>query len=185
MPSNEENMPDAPIVYGAGWGGDTHRTLTCPSGAIARVHKPGVDKLIHAGVVDDVDFLSSMVQTKHIDRVKGKGKRPSAPLTDGPSAEEIGLNALRKPGMLAKMTELMDKVAVAMVVDPPLRRPIVVDEQGVPVLDENEKEIPLPYDEREPQWTYTDTVDFMDKAHILAYTVGKVSELERFRQQSK
>jgi hypothetical protein len=84
---------------------------------------------------------------------------------------------MQNPETLAKMTVLMDKVAVVMVVDPPLLRPVKLDDDG--------KEVPLPYEERVKGRVYTDTVAFTDRAHILAYTVGKVSELERFRQQSE
>lgn len=182
---NTEEVPDT-IEYGQGWGGEPTRKLVFPSGAVALVHLPGIDKLVLAGVADDIDFLQSIVQDKHIDRVKGKGGHNKKAAAEAAELEEkVGLDIMKKPGNLARLTEIMDRIAEVMVITPKLTRPVERDESGVPVLTDDGKEIPLKWGDRDKTATYTDTVKFEDRTHLLTYTVGKVADLEPFRQEGE
>lgn len=190
MPSTESNEHVSPtgVAYGAGWGNSTERQLLCPSGAVALVKAPGIDKLIEARVVEHFDFLQGIVQDKHIDRVKGKKPQDHKKKADVASDEQetaVALKLMKEPATLARLTGIMDRVAEVMVVNPPLTRPVKRDEEGEPILNENGTEIPLKWADRDATCMYTDTVDFADKAHILTYTVGKVANLKQFRGESE
>jgi hypothetical protein len=45
--------------------------LTVPSGQLCQVRRPGVEGLVKAGVLNDMDSLSAIVDNKHIKRAKG------------------------------------------------------------------------------------------------------------------
>lgn len=159
-----------PTNYGHTWGGPSTHELEVPSGSTVLVKRPGVDRLLEAGVIEDVDSLTPFVEQKHVKRVK-QGKKVTV-TEDRPADDATMLKLMADKVTREKMIALMDKVVEHMVIEPVVRRP--VDDQGNFLSDE----------ERIDGFVYTDTIDFMDKAHILKYAVGNPASMERFREQA-
>lgn len=147
--------------------------LECPSGQLCQVRPPGVESLITAGVLENVDTLTSMVDEKHLKRVTGKNKS-SKPKNTFTNAEgqlmQLDTDSLMKdPGNLVRVFTLVDKVVEHMVLQPKVKRPI--DSKGNEIT------------EREEGVVYTDQIEMGDKMYIFQHSVGGSADLESFRQQ--
>lgn len=157
------------------WGAPKLQDLEVPSGQLCQVKPPGVEQLIHAGVLENVDTLTSLIDKKHIKRVQGKtpaAKKSDDDVTlpDGSIMSKASL--LQDKDNLVKVFGLVDKVAVAMVVQP----------QVLPVPDDPTLRVPLDELAKNGQ-VYTDQIDMMDKMYIFQYAVGGGTDLEQFREQ--
>lgn len=157
-PTNSE------VEYGVGWGGSPVEDLTVPSGVVCLVKKPDPMILVEAGVQDEVDILTSFVQEKHVTRVKG-GKRVKV-VEEAPASDAELAKLMTNPETRGKLKELMDRIALAIVVKPQL----------FPNVD---------LEERVEGRVYLDTIDFLDKAAIMKHAVGDAKALERFRNQNQ
>ncbi len=92
------------------WGGEVHHDLTVPSGQLCLCKRPGVQGLIKAGLIDDLDALTSLVDQKHVSRVKGK--------------PTVNTQALMKdPQSIMRVLELADRVVAHVVVEPSVQLP--------------------------------------------------------------
>lgn len=152
------------VQYGQGWGGSPVQDLTVPSGVVCLVKKPDPMIFVEAGALDEVDVLTSFVQEKHVTRVQ-KGKKVRV-VEETPADDKELLKLMADPETRAKLKDLMDRVAVTIVVKP----------QIFPNVD---------LEDRVEGRVYVDTIDFLDKAAILRYAVGDPAALERFRQQNQ
>jgi hypothetical protein len=149
-------MPDQVNKYVAtAWGNrqENLTDLTCPSGQVCQVRRPGVEGLVELGVLDNVDSLTSIVHTDHIKRVQG-----------GEAAVDV--QALAKdPKALKNVLNTMNDIVVAVVVQPALSH------------------IPGKGEERQENVIYTDMVALEDKTFIMQYAIGGSSDLEKFRKE--
>lgn len=152
------------------WGGNAlFQDLTTPSGQTCQVRLPGVQRLMAAGILEDADTLSTMVDKKHIKRVAGKQQ------VDGDSL-------LKDPKNLVSVLRTVDKVVAHMVVQPTVKRPIIlVPDPNVPgdVMIER----PLPEEDRDPKVVYTDDIDMTDRMYIFQFAVGGTTDVEQFRSK--
>lgn len=130
--------------------------LTVPSGQLCLVRRPGLEGLMKAGVLHNVDSLSQIVNEKHLSRVKGKGSAPEQ--------AEINMSSLMDdPEGMAEVTHVIDKIVCHCVVKPEIHmtpNDVTRRQQGV---------------------VYADMVDLVDKMFIFNYVVGGTRDLESFR----
>lgn len=167
-PGISADDPYAPSVWGQSLGTLGAEDIVCPSGQLALVKRPGVEGLITAGVLHDVDSLTGLVDSKHVRRVKGK--------------PEVDVKSLMKDGeQLVKVLDVIDHVIVHIVIKPTISPIWEQDEDG--------KETPLSPEKieegRKKGLIYVDQVDITDKMFLFNYAVGGTRGLERFRQQSE
>lgn len=157
------------------WGSKTHEyELEVPSGQVCLIKKVDPQQLVAMGVIDQVDVLTKLVDTKHVKRVKGKPQ--STP-------NKVDVAALSKnPQAIVDILALSDKVVEAVILKPNVKRPIVRDEHGQPKFF-NGKEIPLPYEDRVEGQIYTDMIDSMDRMFIFQRAVGGDIDLATFRRE--
>lgn len=154
------------------WGQLTLEDLVVPSGQLCQVRPAGVQTLMAAGVIENVDTLTTLVDEKHIKRVKPNVKSGNPAVKNAAEDVEIDTESIMKnPEQLQKMFSLVDKVVLHMVVQPTI----------LPAVDENGK--PIPYSERQEGVGYLDMVDMMDKMFIFQYAVGGSPDLESFRER--
>lgn len=156
--------------------------LECPSGQLCLVKKPDPQQLVTMGIIDKVDVLSKLVDTKHVKRVKGKPSSSPVPVDTKAISEN--------PKLAMEILVLADKVVEAVVLEPIVKRPVVRDESGHPKVVKKmvegeliEVEIPLPWADREDGQVYTDMIDFMDRMYIFQHAVGGNVDLASFRKQ--
>ena len=165
------------------WGAPKLVDLEVPSGQLCQVHPPGVEQLIAAGVLENVDTLTSLIDKKHIKRVQGKAlpgsaaARKAAPVDNDDIAMPDGsvvskASLLQDQNNLVKVFGLVDRITVVMVVQP----------QVLPVPEDPALRVPMA-ELIENGQVYTDMIDMMDKMYIFQYAVGGGTDLEQFRQQ--
>lgn len=127
--------------------------LTVPSGQTCLVRRPGLEGLIKAGVLRNIDSLSAIVGEEHIKKTK-KGK---------PSQVNVD-SVMKDPKALEDILHTVDKVVCHCVVKPEVfmtPNDITRRKQGV---------------------VYADMIDIMDKMHIFNFVVGGTRDLESFRE---
>lgn len=164
----------APQVWGSTPGTTELTPITVPSGQRALVRRPGMEGLIGAGVLMEVDNLTALVDRKHVKRIKS-----------GQSiTEEIDTASLMSdPGELTKIMRIVDRTLPYIVVRPEVRLHFTELEDGTIQ--------PFTADEREQQrasgftGVYTDQIDIEDRMFLFSFGVGGSSDLERFRRESE
>lgn len=113
----------APTTWGGG--GNAPHDLTVPSGQVCLVRRPGLDALMAEGLLGDLDSLTQIVNSKHIERVNGKDSVNAASmLKDAKSVENV--------------LHLVNKVVCATVIQPPVFMPpndVTLRKQGVVYAD--------------------------------------------------
>ena len=156
------------------WGAEVTMDLEVPSGQLCLVRRPGISGLIKMGILDSLDSLTGLVQSEHLDRVAtAEGRKITS--------EDIAALSSNKD-KLVQAVDLADKVIEYVVLQPDVKRPVVRDAKGNPVLTDG-KEQPLADEDRVPGTVYTDNIDIMDKMYIFQFVVGGVSDLETFRKE--
>ena len=105
MPTYEGNNDR----YTASVWGAANEDLQMPSGQLALVRKPGVEQLIAAGIINDLDSLSAIAQGL-IDKADGKSVA---------KPEDV----LNNPERLTSMLHLIDRVVCHTVVKPTVLMP--------------------------------------------------------------
>lgn len=131
-----------------------------PSGNVALVKRPGLDKLLAMNLIPD--SLTPLA----LDAVnKGKGKKPSL------NPEDM----IRDPKAVQEVFQTFDRICAAVVVEPEVRWHMVEVEDGE--LQE------IPESERDEDVLYTDEVDAQDKMFIFQFVVGGTRDLEKFRRK--
>jgi hypothetical protein len=161
MPSSEDNKY-APTA----WNLDPYIDLTFPSGQLAQVRRPGVPQLIDAGVLDSADTLGSLVDQKHLKRVKGQQQIDPASL-------------MKDSANLITVMQLVDKVTAYMVIQP------AVAEIWVEEMNDEGKKIrrKIRDDERDPNVVYCDVIGIEDRMFLFQYAVGGSTDLATFRER--
>lgn len=144
----DKYAPNAWLASGVGQMED----LTVPSGQTCLVRRPGLEGLIKAGVLRNVDNLSAIVNERHVKKSK-KGAQSSV------NVDSI----LQDPQALESIMHTVDKAVCYCVVKPEIvmaPNDITLREQGV---------------------VYTDMIDIEDKMFIFNFVVGGTRDLETFR----
>jgi hypothetical protein len=149
-----------------------------PSGNIAKIKRPGMEKLLAAGVMPDSLTPIAMDAVKKAQ----SGGRPNK--ADEQAEQEMLEKIMGDQNEMAKMFATFDKVTAMCVVEPRVRLHTYTQDDvltnGIPA---NQVGMEIPEDERSDDILYTDEVDMDDKTFIFQYVVGGTADLESFRQQ--
>lgn len=149
-PADDKYAPNTWLAGGVG----SLEDVTVPSGQLCLLRRPGLEGLIKAGVLHNVDSLTAIVEEKHIKRVKGR-----------PGGEIDAASLLNDPKALEDVTHVIDKIVCHVVVKPEIHR------------------TPDDRTRRVPGVIYADMVELTDKMFIFNYAVGGTRDLEQFRGQ--
>ena len=104
LTSGGDDARYAPTTWGTA-PGTFLEDLVVPSGQLCQVRRPGVEGLIKAGVLHDIDSLTAMVEDKHVKRAKGQ--------------PQIDVDSVMKdPGALDNILHVTDRVVCYVVVQP-------------------------------------------------------------------
>lgn len=124
-----------------------------PSGQLCLVRRPGLQGLMQAGVLRNIDSLSALVSDKHLKKT-AKGKK-----SDQVNVESI----MKDTKALNDILHTVDKVVCHCVVKPEVH--------------------PTPNDvtTRKPGVVYADMIDINDKMYLFNFVVGGTRDLETFR----
>jgi hypothetical protein len=150
------------------------------------VRRPDPMMMVNAGLLDEFDSLTSLVGL-HIEEVEGKTSQQAQ--QDQLKAFASNISAIRDG------VRLMDQLVCAVVVEPEVRRPYLIetDSDGKLKRDPNGNyvyatnpiggEIALLDAERNPDIVYTDEIPDINKTFIMNYAVGGTQDLEAFRKE--
>lgn len=150
------------------WSTEVFIDLEVPSGQLCQVRRPGVEGLVRMGLLDKMDSITSMIDDKHLKRVKGEK------VIDAKSL-------MSDPGAIVKAMESIDKIVEYVIVQPQVVRPVRVDSDD----DGSTTEVQLSEDELVPGVLYTSMIDIQDKMFIYQYAVGGSKDLEKFRKSTE
>lgn len=135
------------------WGG-TGTDLSMPSGQLAYVRKPGIEQLIAAGIINDLDSLSGIV-----DGLITKAEGGVPPKVD---VEKI----MSDSSQMDAMFHLIDRVVCHTVIKPEVH------------MTPNDRT------SRKPGVIYCDMIDIEDRLFIFNYVTGGVTSVAAFREES-
>jgi hypothetical protein len=146
----------APQAWGAT---GLYEDLTFPSGQLALVRRPGLQGLMTAGVLHQMDTLTPLIQ-QHKDKANGKKSSKAA-------EQQLMQQILGDEKKLEELMHLLDRVTVHCVVKPEIEM------------------TPNDVTSRVPGVIYADMVDLEDKLFLFNYAVGGSRDLQRFRGESE
>lgn len=153
QPQEDPTSKYAPNAWLSGGVGGLE-DVTVPSGQTCLVRRPGMEGLMKAGVLHNVDSLSQVVNEKHLKRVAGKAEE----------APDIDMSSLMKDDEgMAEVLNVVDKVICYVVVKPEVHR----------TPDDSTR--------RQPGVVYADMIDLVDKMALFNFAVGGTREMESFR----
>src|SRR5688500_7850395 len=136
--------------------------LTLKSGQTCRARKIGMEGLLQAGLIGESDTLLSLVDEKHVRKIRGaRGK------ADGLELDTSSL--VKDPRGMAALIEMTDKTIPLIVVSPTVR------------LNKDANGNVIPLDKREPGIVYTDQIGMLDKFDLFAWAEGDMGHLSTFR----
>lgn len=110
--------------YGLGRSAGKTRELNLPSGEVCLVRNVSIEELMELGILDDMDSLSGIVQTEHIDRVAGKTKAQTLAESlagldaSSPEGRAALLEIVKDKERWTKLIAFVNKVALRAVVEP-------------------------------------------------------------------
>lgn len=147
------------------------RELLLPSGEVCLVKRPGMEKLLEAGIMPDSLTPLAMDAIKSGD----SGGKP-----DSEAEQKILEEMLKDQNTMADMFVTFDKVTAMCVLQPTCRL------HFTEVEDANGKKVrrDIPEEDRDEDVLYTDEVDPEDKSFIFQFVVGGTDDLATFRQES-
>lgn len=144
--------PYAPTVWGSEESSGALVDLELPSGQLCLAQRPGPEGLMTAGLLDDLDMISTVLPKI----MGGKGK-------SGKAATPNLSHMVKNSAALGEMIKLVDRVAVFVVV-----KPVITPEPEDPA-------------DRERGKIYPSSIDLNDKMFLFNWAVGGTRDLATFR----
>lgn len=164
------------------WGQPNTFDYKTPSGQICLMRQLDVEDLIELDVLSEIDRLSSLVNSEHIEPAQSGRRVPQDHKPKKLTAAQLEAeqrDAFRKITSnkkdFAVLTWVMDGVVAAAVIQPALTRSY----QGV-----KDDYVKIPYEDRETGLVYTDSVPFADRMQIFTQAIGSMDNLATFREGS-
>lgn len=143
------------------WGnGGAYQDLVVPSGQLCLVRKPGVEGLIQAGVLNDMDLMTTLVGKEHIERMKKGLPQPPGPV-------KVNVDTImEKPELIERFFHVLDRVLCYVVVKPEI------------IMSPSDRT------SRKQGVIYSDMVDMEDKLAIMKHAMSGQQAMLSFRQES-
>jgi len=163
------------------------REFTTSSGAKCLLRELDMEDLVELDIVDQIDSLTALVQTEHIERVSGKKskrERERAAIASAEAERKSMLGLMRDKNRFRQITELLDKVVMRCVISPALLDPYIVDPNNVSAENPTGRRKLLP-EERDARGHYVDLVPMRDKMGIFGEVFQSMEGLEKFREESE
>lgn len=163
-------------VWGSTAPEGSEEELTLPSGQTCRAKKVTVTSMIEAGILNNADSLTAMVD-QYTRTVKGGKVADGTPVVDN--------KILGDSKALKMMIEMADRSLPAIVVSPPVT--LHFSERTVGKTTVTKK---LTEEERDklraatPGLIFTDQIDLEDKMELFEWGVGGLKAFSSFRQGS-
>lgn len=164
-----------------------HREYTTSSGSKCLIRDLDLEDVVELGLLDEMDSLTAIVQTDHLDRVQ-KGAKPQDRKAKSPTKAQVAADEekqlremLRNKESFDKIRSVVDKVVAQCVVEPKLYDPWIDDPNNA-TPDNPQGRRKLEQNERDENRAYLDYVNFADKMGIFQAVFGGMESLQQFRE---
>lgn len=166
----------------AAWGGNAFIDLTVPSGGKIQAKRIDLEDIVAAGLIDEFDKLSGVVNEKVVGPAQGKrpqDRKPKKP-TKAEAAKDAAQNGrefMKDPGSVAALMRMMALLLPQIVLQPTIH----------PSMEKVDGEwVRIPPAKRIEGRVYVDSVPLGDQMFILNWAMEGLNteDLEQFRQQS-
>jgi hypothetical protein len=140
------------------WGGETTVDLEVPSGQVCLARRPGLNGLLKAGVLHDIDPLLPLVD-EHVARVEGQ---------QADAEEKMNrkiLDIFKDEKKFATIQHMLDRMLCYVVIKPQILH------------------TPDDITQRQPDKIYADMIDLEDKLFILDWSLGGAEDVAQFREK--
>lgn len=170
--------------------------IDLPSGGKVRAHKLKIEDLVSLGMLDQMDSLGALVQTEHIDRVKGTGKPSDRPKKKPTKAEKAKLEEKQTMDAMkgimgdrqkwSALEVTMDRIFVDAVEEPEVRLAYIeeseMDSEGVskPVFIRHKADDRA---NRRQDVVWSDQVSLEDKMHVFGMVLPGSDKMAPFREE--
>lgn len=176
------------VTSAKGWKKVVGEEVTLPSGNVALVKRPGMEKLFAAGVLPDE---LTKIAIENIDQAQAGGIPRDHLPAGGAKAPDIDPEMLKKflegEHAVEDIFSSFDKITEMCVLQPPVKWHMrkKTDATGHWVRDDKQRPQyeEIPHNERDEDVLYTDDVDIEDKTFIFNFVVGGTRDLETFRTE--
>jgi hypothetical protein len=148
--------------------------LELPSGATCQARRPGVQGFIAAGVLDNFDQLTSLVQTEHINKNRPQGMARAAKVSEEQTQAAAG-QLMADLEKLATGFQMIDRLVAYAITQPP----VWVDYQLTNESDDDWAK----RQEKEGDRLAVRMIELEDKLFIMQWAVGGSADLETFRKE--
>ena len=169
-------MAPQEITQASQWKKPQGEPLTLPSGNTCLVKRPGMEKLLNAGVLPDNLTPIAMEAVKAAEIGPQDHKKPKG---ENEVDKELMEKFLAEEGAIEGIFAAFDKVTAMCVIQPPVRYHM----KEIPSESVPSSWVEIPQEERDENFLYTDDVDQEDKIFIFNFVVGGTRDLERFRKE--
>lgn len=166
-PIIRERATDESVYTTGSWGqkaSDQEFDVVTPSGQRCRVKKMSVEDLVFNGAIDDLDAISQLVETVHLQPRRGKGQPQKTKEQLATEEARNGLKLLGDPNM-KKAFSMVDMIVCKTVVAPVVH----LRDNSVPTI---------------PGAIYVDMIDIEDRFFIFSQVMGGMENAATFRQES-
>lgn len=161
-----ERAEDATVYTNGAWGQkavEQEFDIVTPSGQRCRVKRMSVEDMVFNGAIDDLDAISSLVETVHLQPRRGKGAPQLSPEQQKVQEARDGLKLLGDPNM-KKAFSMVDMIVSKTVVAPVVH----LRDNSVPTI---------------PGAIYVDMIDIEDRFFIFSQVMSGMEGAATFRQE--
>jgi len=163
------------------WGQPLTFDFKTPSGQTCLIRRLEVDDLVDLDILSEIDRLSTLVNSDHIEPVMGGRKVPSDRKPKALTAaqkkkqeDESLIKLMSNKDDFRMLSWVIDRVVTAAVV-----QPVVVSSY----TGDKEEHDKISLADRDPDSIYTDSIPFQDRMEIFNSAIGRMDGLARFRDQ--
>jgi hypothetical protein len=175
-----------------------YQDLKLPSGSLVQIKTLGVEDMISMGLLEQLDSLGFLVQTEHVERVKGTSKKTDRPAkkptkaqqaaAEEKASEDAMKNLMANASGFRTMTVLIDRIVAKSLVQPKVQ--LAYNENVVMVEGQEPRStFTLHTDEeaqaRDTNVVWTDQIDFEDRMAIFSACMPDTDKMASFRKGSK
>lgn len=167
MPSSDNFAPNN--VWASATPENAEEELTLPSGQTCRARRMSIEGVIQAGLIDQLDSLTGVVDGYTRQVKGGKGIPDGTPVIDDA--------LLKDTAALTAIIGMVDDLVPHIVVSPK-----VVPHWSERVVGKTKVRKLIPVTDREPGVVYTDMIGLDDKMHLFDWALGGLEAFSSFRR---
>jgi hypothetical protein len=158
------------------------REFTTSLGDVILIRNLEFDDVIELGLIDDLDSLSAIVQTEHLDRVAGKKPTKKQQREQEEAANQTMMSMMKDKEKSEKISNVLTQVVMCCVIEPKILDPYIEDPNAASAKNPTGRR-KLEKNERDLKACYADYIGLQDKMRIFSEVFAGMEQLEKFREE--